>query len=143
MSGGFRGCTDPIWWSSLSSRGPCQELYVATLCLKAKYSSLFSTQHWFHAYCRYFIRPNFTLLVFVQESLAASHHLLLLWVSTGSLSLQDPAVSGLQGGILGRVSWKKHVLSAVEPVALWHVLVLARKINISCRFICRATSSPP
>lgn len=63
---------------------------MATLCLKVKYSSLFSTQLWFHAYCRYFIRPNFTLLAFVQESLAAFHHLLLLWVSTGSRCLWAP-----------------------------------------------------
>lgn len=56
-------------------------------------------------------------VVFVQKRLATFYHLLLLWVSRGSLALQDPAVSGLQGEILRNLSWKKHVLSAREPVS--------------------------
>lgn len=53
------------------------------------------------------------LVVFVRKRLATFYHLLLLWVSRGSLSLQDPAVSGVQGEILRNVSWKKHVLSGL------------------------------
>lgn len=53
------------------------------------------------------------LLVFVQKRLATFYHLPLLWVSTGSLSSQGPAVSGHQGEILRCASWKKRVLSAM------------------------------
>lgn len=53
------------------------------------------------------------LVVFARKRLATFYHLLLLWVSRGSLSLQDPAVSGVQGEILRNVSWKKHVLSGM------------------------------
>lgn len=55
------------------------------------------------------------LVVFVQERLATFYNL-LLWVSRGSLAWQEPIVSGLQGEILRNLSWKKHVLSAMEPV---------------------------
>lgn len=68
----FRGHNCPICWNTLSltvclSTGPCQQLCMTTLCLKVKYSFLFSLWCLCRAYWGHFIRPNFMLLVFVQK----------------------------------------------------------------------------